>query len=72
MKTSKVGVVAVAILMVVAGVGFGIAQACEWNVEALDSYFEYLPEDHPVLSFEDQEHSQLAKSPSGDMQPESP
>lgn len=43
MKTSTVGVVLAAILMVVAGVGFGIAQA-GGNLT-----------DRPVLSFEDQE-----------------
>ena len=43
MKTSTMGIVAAAILMVVAGVGFGIAQAGG----------NYM--DGPVLSFEDQE-----------------
>jgi hypothetical protein len=43
MKTSTVGIVSVAILMVVAGVGFGIAQAAGTHT------------DSPVLSFEDQE-----------------
>jgi len=57
MKTFKVGISVVAILLVVPGIGFGIAQAggSDWNLEALDSYFEYVPENRPVLSFEDLE-----------------
>ena len=43
MKTSTVGIVAAVFLMVVAGVGFGIAQATGTHT------------DRPVLSFEDQE-----------------
>ena len=43
MKTSKVGIVAVAILLGVTGIGFGIAQAAGTHSE------------QPVLSFEDQE-----------------
>jgi len=43
MKTSIVGIVSAAILMVVAGVSFGIAQAAGNHA------------DGPVLSFEDQE-----------------
>ena len=42
MKTSTVGIVSAAILMVVAGVGFGIAQAAG------------IHSDGPVLNFEDQ------------------
>jgi len=42
MKTSKVGIVAVAILLVVTGIGFGIAQAGGTHT------------DRPVLSFENQ------------------
>jgi hypothetical protein len=42
MKTYKVGILAAAILMVVAGVGFGIAQAAGTYA------------DRPALSFEDQ------------------
>jgi len=74
MKTFKVGMVAAAILLVVPGIGFGIAQAGgpDWNLEALDSYFEYVPENRPVLSFEDQEAPQVATSPKQDMQLESP
>jgi hypothetical protein len=74
MKTSTIGILSAAILMVVAGVGFGMAQACEtdWNVAALDSYFEYLPEDHPVIRFKDQELPQVAKTPAEDMHLESP
>ena len=48
MKTSTVGIVSAAILMVVAGVGFGIAQA------------EGTHSERPVLSFEDQELPQVA------------
>ena len=43
MKTSMIGIVSAAILMVVAGVGFGIAQAAGTHT------------DRPVLSFEDQQ-----------------
>jgi len=56
MKTSKVGVVAVAVLLVVSGIGFGIAQAAGTHTE------------QPVLSFEDQEATQVAISPTDDMQ----
>ena len=48
MKISKVGIVAAAILMVA---GFGIAQAGGSHSES------------PVLSFEDQEATQVAQSP---------
>jgi hypothetical protein len=57
MKTSNVGIVAVAILLVVTGVGFGIAQAGGNH------------KDRPVLSFEDQELIQVAKSPTEDFDP---
>jgi preprotein translocase subunit SecF len=80
MKPSKVGIVAVAILMVVGGVGFGIAQAGGTHseqpvlsfedMEALDqgsSSSSYM-ESRPVLSFEDQEATQVAISPADDMQ----
>jgi hypothetical protein len=43
MKTSRVGIVAVAILLVVTGIGFGIAQAGGTHSE------------RPILSFEDME-----------------
>jgi hypothetical protein len=43
MRTSKVGIVAVAILLGVTGISFGIAQAAGTHSE------------QPVLSFEDQE-----------------
>lgn len=52
MKTSSVGIVSVAILMVVAGVGFGIAQAAGTHT------------DRPVLSFEDQEALEQGSSSS--------
>lgn len=70
MKAFDVGIVAVAILLVAPGVDFGIAQAggADWNLEALDSYFEYVPENRPVLSFEDQEAPQVATSRTEDMQ----
>lgn len=73
-KTFKVGMVAVAILLVVPGIGFGIAQAgsTDWTVEELEAYIGYLQEDRPVLSFEDQEPTQVAKSPTEDMQLENP
>lgn len=57
MKAHTVGVVAVAILLVVTGVGFGIAQA-GGN-----------PSDRPVLSFEDQDLLQVAKSSVADFDP---
>jgi hypothetical protein len=74
MKGYKVGIVSVAVLLAMAGIGFGIAQAggADWNVEALDSYHVYQQENRPVLSFDDQELTQMAKSPSGDMSMESP
>ena len=56
MKTSKVGVMAVAILLVVTGVGFGIAHAAGTH------------SDQPVLSFEDQEAAQAATSSADDIQ----
>jgi len=56
MKTSSVGIVSAAVLMVVAGVGFGIAQAAGIHSE------------QPVLSFEDQEAAQAATSAAGDIQ----
>jgi hypothetical protein len=52
MKTSKVGIVAVAILLVVTGVGFGIAQAGGTHT------------DRPVLSFMNQEAVQQGSSSS--------
>lgn len=74
MKTFNVGIAAVAILLVVPGIGFGIAQAggSDWNLEALDSYFEYVPENRPVLSFEDQEARQMAASTPEGMQLQNP
>ena len=56
MKTSMVGVVSAAILMILASVGFGIAQAAGTHSE------------QPVLSFEDQEAAQVATSPADGMQ----
>ena len=56
MKTSKVGIVAVAILLVVTGIGFGIAQAGGAHSE------------QPVLRIEDLEISQEATSPEVGMQ----
>ena len=56
MKTSSVGIVSAAVLMVVAGVGFGIAQAAGIHSE------------QPVLSFEDQEAAQAATSAADDIQ----
>jgi hypothetical protein len=55
MKTYKVGILAAAILMVVAGVGFGIAQAA-------GTY-----EDRPALSFEDQVAFEQGNSSSPDV-----
>ena len=56
MKTSSVGIVSAAVLMVVAGVGFGIAQAAGTHSE------------QPVLNFEDQEGAQAATSAADDIQ----
>ena len=56
MKTPKVGIVAVAILLGVTGISFGIAQAAGTHSE------------QPVLSFEEQEAAQVATSPAEDMQ----
>ena len=56
MKPSKVGVVAVAILLGMTGISFGIAQAAGTHSE------------QPVLSFEDQEAAQVATSPADGMQ----
>jgi hypothetical protein len=76
MKVSKIGIVAVAILLVVTGIGFGIAQAGGTHSERPISSFEDssspYAETRPVSGFEDQEHSLLAKSPSEDMQLENP
>ena len=55
MKTTTIGIVSAAILMVVAGVGFGIAQAAGTHSE------------QPVLSFEDQEATQAATSAADDI-----
>jgi hypothetical protein len=81
MKTYTVGIVAVAILLVVTGVGFGIAQAGGNHTdrpvlsfedqEALEHGSSSSPdaENRPVLSFEDQELTQVAKSPTEDFDP---
>lgn len=74
MKTSAVGIVSAVILMVVVGVGFGIAQAggphSEQPVLSFDdmealqrgiSSSSYV-ETRPVMSFEDQETTQVANS----------
>jgi hypothetical protein len=52
MKTYRVGILAVAILVVVTGIGFGIAQAGGTH------------SDRPVLSFEDQEALEQSSSSS--------
>jgi hypothetical protein len=52
MKTSKVGIVAVAVLLGVAGISFGIARAAGTHSE------------QPVLSFEDQEALEQGSSSS--------
>lgn len=84
MKTSKVGIVAVATLLVVAGIGFGIAQAGGNHSEQPVVSFEEMGaleqggssssyvEDRPVLSFNDQELPQVAISPTEDMQLRNP
>jgi hypothetical protein len=55
MKTSIAGIVSAAILMVMAGLGFGIAQAAGTHSE------------QPVLNFEDQEATQAATSAAEEM-----
>jgi len=58
MKMSKVGIVAVAILLVVTGIGFGIAQAGGTHSE------------QPVLSFEDMEALDQGSSSSSEEVPQ--
>jgi hypothetical protein len=65
MKTSKVGIVAVAILLVVPGIGFGIAQEGGTHT---DRPIAVLHE----LSFPEDQFPQLAKSSAADMQLENP
>ncbi|NJD62937.1 MAG: hypothetical protein FIA93_09505 [Deltaproteobacteria bacterium] len=61
MKSFKVGIFSVAVLLAMAGIGIGIAHAggADWNVEALDSFYV------------DHELSQVANASSEDMQMES-
>jgi hypothetical protein len=65
MKTSTVGIVALAILLVVTGVGFGIAQSGGTQVDRPELAFEDssspYAETRPVMSFADQELPQVAK-----------
>jgi len=56
MKTTTIGIVAATCFMVVAGVGFGIAQATGTHSE------------QPVSRFEDQEAAQVATSAADDIQ----
>lgn len=84
MKTNAVGIVVVAILLVVTGIGFGIAQAGGTHTdrpvlsfedqEAFEQGISSSPdaENRPVLGFEDQELSKVAKSPGEGLQIESP
>ena len=58
MKASKVGIMAVAILLVVTGIGFGIAQAGGTHSE------------QPVLSFEDMEALDQGSSSSSEEVPQ--
>jgi len=84
MKTSMVGIVSAAILMILASVGFGIAQAAGTHSEQPVLSFEdqeaieqgsssssYV-ESRPVLSFGDQETTEVAKLPADDMQLNNP
>lgn len=80
---SVVGIVAVAVLLVVTGIGFGIAQAGGTHTERPVLSFAdteaveqgsssgFYAEVRPVLSFEDQE-LQTARSRSEDLRLESP
>ena len=79
MKTSKVGIMAVAVLMIVTGVGFGIAQAAGTHseqpvlsfgdIEAVEqnSAMSSYAENRPVMSIEDQETTPAANSPAEEM-----
>ena len=84
MKTSMVGIVSAAILMILASVGFGIAQAAGTHseqpvlsfgdMEAIEqgsSSSSYV-ESRPVWSFGDQETTEVAKLPADDMQLNNP
>jgi len=74
MKTSAVGMVSAVILIVLVGVGFGIAQAGVTHSEQPVLSFDEMEapeqgstsspyvESRPVLSFEDQEVTQVATS----------
>jgi hypothetical protein len=74
MKTSARGIVAAAILMIVAGVGFGIAQAGEYpsdrpaltvhDQEALEQYKDFLA--GPVETGNLPEATQTAQAPASD------
>jgi len=65
MKTYKVGIVAVAILLVVTGIGFGIAQAGGTHSDRPIAILY-------VLSFPEDQFPQVEKSSAVDMQLENP
>ena len=79
MKTSKVGIMAMAILMIATGIGFGIAQAAGTHSERpvlsfgdiesveQDSAMNSYAETRPVMSFEDQETTRVANSSAEEM-----
>lgn len=65
MKTSKIGIVAAAILLAVTGIGFGIAQAGGIHTDRPIVILH-------VLSFPEDQFPQEAKSSAADMQLEGP
>jgi len=79
MKTIEVAILAGAIALVLAGFGFGIAQAGNHSERPVLSFQDLeagssnpYAESRPVLSFADEEAYRLAKSPSKDMQLQGP
>jgi hypothetical protein len=81
MKAYRIGVILTAILMVVAGIGFGIAQAAETH--AIGEFMEWQTVDQgssssrnvgssPVSGLEDQEILKVAQSPPDDIQLNNP
>jgi len=72
MKTSNVGIVAAAILLVVAGIGFGIAQAGGTHSEQPVLSFEETEALEQGISSSSQEVPEWANSPAEDTQMQDP
>lgn len=72
MKTSKVWIIAMAILMVVAGIGFGIAQAGGAHSEQQVFSFEDMEALDQGSSSSSEEVPQWANSPAEDAQMQNP